>query len=131
MSAYNAYSERESWGLEADFWVAVLERALARQRPEICNPDQGVQFTSLPFPAPLLAAPVRLRLDGRGRAFDHIFVERLWCPVKREEVYLQDYRDVPEARRGRAAYFPFYNDQRRQQAMDYRTPRAVYFGSPP
>jgi putative transposase len=117
--------------LEADFCVVVLERALARQRPEIFNTDQGVQFTSAQFQAPLLAAQVRLSMDGRGRAFDNIFVERLWRTVKYEEVYLKDYRDVPEARQGLGAYFPFYNDVRIHQALDYRTPHHVHFFSPP
>jgi putative transposase len=86
--------------LEPDFCVTVLARALATQRPEILNTDQGVQFTSAPFQAPLLAAQVRLSMDGRGRTFDNIFVERLWRTVKYKEVYLKDYRDVPEARHG-------------------------------
>ena len=120
-----------SISLEADFCVAVLERALATQRPEIFNTDQGVQFTSAQFQAPLLAAQVRLSMDGRGRAFDNIFVERLWRTVKYEEVYLKDYRNVPEARRGLGDYFAFYNDQRIHQALEYRTPANVHFFSPP
>jgi putative transposase len=119
-----------SISLEADFCVAVLERALATQRPEIFNTDQGVQFTSAQFQAPLLAAQVRLSMDGRGRAFDNIFVERLWRTVKYEEVYLKDYRDVPEARHGLGNYFPFYNEQRIHQALDYRTPQSVHFAAP-
>ena len=119
-----------SISLEADFCVAVLERALAAARPEIFNTDQGVQFTSAQFQAPLLAAQVRVSMDGRGRAFDNIFVERLWRTVKYEEVYLKDYRAVAEARQDLAAYFHFYNDQRMHQALDYRTPRAVHFGAP-
>jgi putative transposase len=119
-----------SSSLEAGFCVALLERALTAQRPEIFNTDQGVQFTSALFQAPLLAAQVRLSMDGRGRAFDNIFVERLWRTVKYEEVYLKDYRDVPEARHGLDNYFPFYNDQRVHQALDYRTPRDVHFCSP-
>ena len=118
-----------SISLEADFCVAVLERALANQRPEIFNTDQGVQFTSAEFQAPLVAAQVRLSMDGRGRAFDNIFVERLWRSVKYEEVYLKDYRDVPEARQGLGQYFPFYNEQRIHQALDYRTPQSVHFGA--
>jgi putative transposase len=113
--------------LEADFCVAVLERALIDQRPEIFNTDQGVQFTSAQFQAPLLAAQVRLSMDGRGRAFDNIFVERLWRSVKYEEVYLKDYRTVSEARAGLQLYFPFYNQQRIHQALDYRTPHSVHF----
>lgn len=119
-----------SISLEADFCVTVLKRALALQRPEIFNTDQGVQFTSAQFQAPLLAAQVRVSMDGCGRAFDNIFVERLWRSVKYEEVYLKDYRNVPEARYGLGNYFPFYNDQRIHQALDYRTPREVYFRSP-
>jgi putative transposase len=116
--------------LEADFCVAVLERALADQRPEIFNTDQGVQFTSAQFQAPLLAAQVRLSMDGRGRAFDNIFVERLWRSVKYEEVYLKDYRTVSEARAGLHQYFPFYNEHRIHQALDYRTPHNVHFAPP-
>jgi putative transposase len=116
--------------LEADFCVTLLERALANQRPEIFNTDQGVQFTSAQFQAPLLAAQVRLSMDGRGRAFDNIFVERLWRSVKYEEVYLKDYRTVSEAREGLQLYFPFYNQQRIHQALDYRTPHSVHFAPP-
>ena len=116
-----------SISLEADFCVALLERALALQRPEIFNTDQGVQFTSAQFQAPLLAAQVRLSMDGRGRAFDNIFVERLWRTVKYEEVYLKDYRDVLEARHGLEQYFLFYNNERIHQALDYRTPQNVHF----
>jgi putative transposase len=119
-----------SISLEADFCIAVLKRALATQQPEIFNTDQGVQFTSAQFQAPLLAAQVRMSMDGRGRAFDNIFVERLWRTVKYEEVYLKDYRDVPEARQGLGSYFPFYNEQRIHQALDYRTPQDVHFSSP-
>jgi len=116
--------------LEVDFCVAVLERALVDQRPDIFNTDQGVQFTSAQFQAPLLAAQVRLSMDGRGRAFDNIFVERLWRSVKYEEVYLKDYRTVAEAREGLELYFSFYNQQRIHQALDYRTPHSVHFGPP-
>jgi putative transposase len=119
-----------SISLEADFCIAVLKRALATQQPEIFNTDQGVQFTSAQFQAPLLAAQVRLSMDGRGRAFDNIFVERLWRTVKYEEVYLKDYREVLEARDGLDRYFPFYNEQRIHQALDYRTPQDVHFSSP-
>ncbi len=115
-----------SISLELGFCLAALERALAQQRPEIFNTDQGVQFTSAQFQAPLLAAQVSLSMDGRGRVFDNIFVERLWRSVKYEEVYLKDYQDVPEARSGLARYFEFYNHQRPHQALAYRTPQNVY-----
>lgn len=114
--------------LEADFCVAVVERALLTQRPEIFNTDQGVQFTCNAFQAPLLAAQVKLSMDGRGRVFDNIFVERLWRSVKYEEVFLHDYQDVGESRRGLGRYFPFYNRGRPHQALEYRTPHNVYFG---
>ena len=118
-----------SISLEADFCIVALERALATQQPEIFNTDQGVQFTSAQFQAPLLAAQVRLSMDGRGRAFDNIFVERLWRSVKYEEVYLKDYRDVAEAKAGLSQYFRFYNEERIHQALDYRTPQSVHFGA--
>lgn len=116
--------------LEVGFCVAVVERALQTQRPEIFNTDQGVQFTSAAFQAPLLAAQVQLSMDGRGRVFDNIFVERLWRSVKYEEVFLHDYQDVGESRRGLGRYFPFYNCQRPHQALGYRTPHDVYFRVP-
>lgn len=116
-----------SISLEVGFCLAALERALAGQRPEIFNTDQGVQFTSPQFQAPLLAAQVRLSMDGRGRVFDNIFVERLWRSVKYEEVYLKDYEDVPAARSGLGQYFLFYNTERFHQALEYRTPQSVHF----
>jgi putative transposase len=119
-----------SISLEAEFCVVLLERVLRDQQPEIFNTDQGVQFTSAQFQAPLLAAQVRLSMDGRGRAFDNIFVERLWRSVKYEEVYLKDYRNVSEARAGLDEYFLFYNQRRIHQALDYRTPQSVHFCSP-
>jgi putative transposase len=118
-----------SISLEADFCIVALERALATQQPEIFNTDQGVQFTSAQFQAPLLTAQVRVSMDGRGRAFDNIFVERLWRSVKYEEVYLKDYRDVGEAKAGLSQYFRFYNEERIHQALDYRTPQSVHFGA--
>jgi putative transposase len=118
-----------SISLEADFCVALLERALAFGQPEIFNTDQGVQFTSARFQAPLLAANVRLSMDGRGRAFDNIFVERLWRSVKYEEVYLKDYQTVSDVRQGMNRYFPFYNNDRIHQSLEYRTPRTAHFGA--
>ena len=119
-----------SISLETDFCVAVLERALVSQRPDILNTDQGVQYTCAQFQAPLAKAQVRLSMDGRGRAFDNIFVERLWRSVKYEEVYLKDYRDVAEARYGLAQYFVFYNERRIHQALHYRTPQSMHFEAP-
>lgn len=117
-----------SISLEVGFCLAALEWALRRERPEIFNTDQGVQFTSREFQAPLLAAQVRLSMDWRGRVFDNIFVERLWRSVKYEEVYLKDYEDVRAARRGLRDYFQFYNTERYHQALEYRTPQSGHFG---
>jgi len=116
-----------SISLDVGFCVAALERALATQRPEIFNSDQGVQFTSAAFQAPLLAAQIQVSMDGRGRAFDNIFVERLWRSLKYEAVYLHDYATVAEARAAMAAYFHFYNTERFHQALDYRTPQSVHW----
>ncbi len=112
--------------LEADFCVTALERALAIARPEIFNTDQGRQFASAGWIQALNAAHVRISMDGRGRVFDNIFVERLWRSVKVEEVHLHDHQIVEDARQGLGRYFPFYNQQRPHQALGYRTPAEVY-----
>jgi putative transposase len=121
-----------SWALsnslEVGFCLAVLEAALARGRPEIFNTDQGAQFTSPAFTGRLLAAGVQISMDGRGRALDNVFVERLWRSVKYEDVYLQDYGGMGEAQRGLGRYFGFYNAERPHQALGYRTPLSVYGG---
>jgi putative transposase len=112
--------------LEADFCVTALKRALALAQPEIFNTDQGSQFTSIGWIEALEEAHVRISMDGRGRVFDNIFVERLWRSVKVEEVYLHDYQIVRDARQGLGRYFAFYNEQRPHQALGYRTPTEVY-----
>jgi len=106
--------------------VRALEQALARGRPGIFNPDQGSQFTSQAFTGRLREAEVRISMDGRGRALDNGFVERLWRSVKYEAVYLKSYASVPAAIASLAAYFRFYNEERLHQALDYRTPATVY-----
>jgi putative transposase len=112
--------------LDSSFCVAALERALLRRRPAIFNTDQGSQFTSESFTKKLLEAGVRVSRDGRGRALDNIFVERLWRSVKYEEVYLKDYRNVVEAKQGLREYFEFYNRERLHQSLGYQTPETVY-----
>ena len=112
--------------LEADFCVSTLERALQLAQPEIFNSDQGAQFTRQVFTGKLQARGIAISLDGRGRALDNLFVERLWRSVKYEEVYLHDYTDVPQAIRGLGAYFKCYNHERLHQALDYQTPAMVY-----
>jgi len=113
--------------MEVDFCSAALERALAQGKPEIFNTDQGSQFTSLEFTGKLAAAQVKISMDGKGRALDNIFVERLWRTVKVEEVYPKDYATVSVAAESLAKYFEFYNGVRYHQALEYQTPAAVYF----
>jgi putative transposase len=112
--------------LESEFCVTALKQALSFGRPEIFNTDQGSQFTSEDFTKVLQAAEVQISMDGKGRVFDNIFVERLWRTVKVEEVYLRDYQTVAEARYGLGRYFDFYNNRRFHQALDYRTPAEAY-----
>ncbi len=114
--------------MDAHLCMEALERALRQGRPMIFNSDQGSQFTSEQFRHLLQEAQVRISMDGKGRAFDNIFVERLWRSVKYEEVYLKDYRDVPSCVAGLKQYFRFYNEQRPHQALGYRTPGQVYLG---
>jgi putative transposase len=117
--------------LDGWFCVQALQAALRTARPEIFNTDQGSQFTSGPWLAELTAAGVTISMDGRGRAFDNIFTERLWRSVKYEDVYLKDYAAVDEARAGLGNYFGFYNTARPHQALAYRTPAEVHFGVNP
>jgi putative transposase len=112
--------------LDTSFCLEALDRALQVATPEIFNTDQGVQFTSAEFINRLKAADIRISWDGRGRALDNIFVERLWRSVKYEEVYIKDYQSVLDAVSNLRAYFTFYNHERLHQALDYHTPAHVY-----
>lgn len=112
--------------LDTSFCLEALDRALRVATPEIFNTDQGVQFTSAEFIDRLKAAAIRISWDGRGRALDNIFVERLWRSVKYEEVYIKDYQSVLDAVSNLRAYFTFYNHERLHQALDYHTPAQVY-----
>jgi putative transposase len=114
--------------LDGYFCLEALERALRGGRPEIFNTDQGAQFTSRAFTERLRQGEIQISMDGRGRALDNVFVERLWRSVKYEEVYLREYNTVREARQGLGRYFGFYNEERLHQALGYRTPAAVYRG---
>jgi putative transposase len=117
--------------MDTAFCVEALADALERySRPEIFNTDQGSQFTREAFTGALKAHPIRISMDGKGRALDNIFVERLWRSVKYEEVYLQPYQSLREAPAGLSAYFRFYNTERPHQSLDHRTPAQVY-GNPP
>lgn len=119
-----------SWAMsitmDVAFCVEALEQAIRHGHPEIFNTDQGAQFTSLTFTERLKNGGIRISMDGRGRALDNVFVERLWRRVKYEEVYLRDDQSVWDARQSLARYFGFYNEVRLHQALGYRTPAAVY-----
>lgn len=122
-------SWRISNTLDAEFCVECLEEALRKHGgPEIFNTDQGVQFTSQAFTGVLLGHGVAVSMDGRGRALDNIFVERLWRTLKYEDVYLKGYTNMWELRIGLMEYFAFYNCERPHQSLAYRTPDSVYAG---
>lgn len=115
-----------STSLDTCFCIAALENALEISKPGIFNSDQGCQFTSVEFTNRLEREGIRISMDGRGRVFDNIFVERLWRSVKYEEVYLQQYQTVSEARKRLANYFIFYNRERLHESLGYQTPYQVY-----
>ncbi len=113
--------------LDGRFCLEALEQALAQAQPEIFNTDQGAQFTALEFTSRLEAAGVHISMDGRGRALDNVFIERLWRSVKYEHVYLYAYAVVPELEKGLNNYFTFYNHKRPHQSLAYQTPAEVHF----
>ena len=112
--------------LDGRFCLEALERALAQGEPDIFNTDQGAQFTALAFTSRLEAAGIRISMDGRGRALDNVFVERLWRTVKYEHVYLHEYARVPELEKGLHEYFSFYNHELLHQGLSYQTPVEVH-----
>jgi len=112
--------------LDGAFCLDMLEEALSAGKPEVFNTDQGVQFTAAAWTGRLVSAGVAVSMDGKGRCLDNVFVERLWRSVKYEDIYLWRYEGVPELRRGLGRYFPYYNEERPHQSLDYRTPAAVY-----
>lgn len=112
--------------LESAAFVETLKRALERGKPQVFNSDQGSQFTALEWLKVLETNNIQISMDGRGRCFDNIFVERLWRTVKQEEVYLKEYTDVWEAEEGLRKYFDFYNYRRPHQSLGYKTPFEVY-----
>jgi putative transposase len=117
--------------LEADFCIEAVGKLLEHRQCEIFNTDQGAQFTTSRFTQPLVDKGIQVSMDGRGRALDNIFVERLWRTVKYEYVYLQEIPTVQAARQGLQAFFQFYNHERYHQSLDYKTPAQVYLGSQP
>lgn len=119
-------SYRVSNSLDSGFCLEALREALSQARPEIFNTDQGAQFTSSAFVGELLANGVRVSMDGRGRALDNVFIERLWRSVKYEEVYLKDYETMQQGSQSLREYLHYYNTQRPHQALGYKTPQEVY-----
>jgi putative transposase len=121
-------SWRLSNSLDSSFCIEALEEALLLYgSPEVFNSDQGVQFTSETFTRLLLNHDIKISMDAKGRAFDNIFIERLWRSVKYEEIYLKDYASVKEAKSGLGRYFDFYNLKRHHQHLAYKKPAEVYF----
>ena len=116
-----------SLSLESDFCFRALQAALTIGRPEIFNTDQGCQYTAVGFTRVLAEAQVQISMDGRGRAFDNIMIERLWRTVKYEEVFLKDYGHLFAARESLDQYFRFYNERRRHTSLAKQTPAAVYW----
>jgi putative transposase len=114
--------------LDADFCIEAVGNIVQHKQCDIFNTDQGAQFTTPRFTQPLLGKGIKVSMDGRGRALDNIFVERLWRTVKYEYVYLQDLQTVQQAWLGLRDFFHFYNHERLHQALDYLTPADVYLG---
>ncbi len=125
---YSRYvlSWRVSITLEGSFCIDVVAEALLSGCPEVFNTDQGPQYTTDLFTAPLVELGISVSMDGRNRALDNIFVERLWRTVKYELIYLNDYGTVKELVSAVRDYFEFYNQRRLHQSLDYRTPAAIY-----
>ena len=109
------------------FCIDALSQALLLGKPETFNSDQGSQFTSIAFTSILEQATIRISMDGRGRAYDNIFIERLWNSLKREDIYIRRYSSVPLLEAGLTRYFNHYNQQRPHQSLHYQTPAEVYY----
>jgi putative transposase len=113
--------------LEADFCIKALQKAFIIGKPEIFNTDQGSQFTSNEFTRLLLNEAIAISMDSRGRTFDNIFIERLWRSLKYENIYINDYQTVRDARQGIDYYFTLYNTERLHEALEYSTPAEIYY----
>ena len=113
--------------LDGTFCLEMLDEAWSRGRPEVFNTDQGVPFTAAAWAGRLEAAGVAVSMGGRGRCLGNVFVERLWRAVKYEDIYLWRYEGVPQLQQGLGRYFPYYNEGRLHQALEYRTPASVYW----
>lgn len=119
-------SWRLSNSLDTTFCLEAPEAALARGRPEIFNSDQGAQFTRAAFTSRLESEEIAISMDGRGRALDNVFIERLWRSLKYEDIYLKGYETVDELYEGLRSYFRFYNHQRSHQSLGNQTPWSAY-----
>jgi len=120
-----------SWELsnstDVYFCLDALDKALRQGKPKIFNTDQGSQFTSKVFTETIIGNKIQMSMDSKGRALDNIFIERLWCSLKYEDIYLKDYRSFHELREGLKSYFEFYNYKRVHQSLNYKTPAEIYF----
>jgi putative transposase len=114
--------------LDGSFCVELLDEVLEKGKPEVFNTDQGCQFTAEAFTGRLETAGVAVSMDGKGRCLDNVFVERLWRSVKHEDVFVRGYETVPQLQEGLGRYFAFYNEERRHQSLEYRTPGQEYRG---
>lgn len=131
MAVVDLYSRKIiAWGvsnsMDTDFCSSVLIEALQYGKPDIFNTDQGSQFTSEAFTSILKAHNIQISMDGKGRAIDNIFVERLWRSVKYEYLYLQRPESCQELYKGLQNYFWFYNNERLHQSLEYQTPNSIY-----
>ena len=130
MDWYSRYvlSWRVSNTIDVNFCIEALEEALKYATPDIFNTDQGSQFTSMAFTGVLEKNGIFISMDAKGRVFDNIFIERLWRTVKYENIYMQDYKTIPDLKSGLIEYFGFYNGERYHQNLGYKTPWEVYAG---
>ena len=128
---YSRYvlSWKLSNSLDQSFCIEALEEALEKGKPEIFNTDQGSQFTSDRYTGYLEREKIQVSMDGKGRALDNIFIERLWRTVKYEEIYLKEYDSVKCLYLALKEYFEFYNNERLHQSLNYQTPRQVHFSN--
>ena len=113
--------------LETDFCIVALKKALKKSTPKIFNSDQGSQFTSGPYTSVLKDAGIKISMDGKGRCFDNIFIERLWRSLKYEDIYIKDYCNGYELIDGLRRYFKLYNYERPHQSLNYKMPAEVYY----
>ena len=115
--------------LDHQFCLTALNEALQHGKPEISNSDQGSQFTCIPFISAVQQAGIKISMDGRGRALDNVFTERLWRSVKYEDIYLNDYHTPQETAQGLKKYFGFYNHERPHQSLGYKTPADIFYAA--